>query len=541
MLSGKSNSKHFLPLSFLILYSVLLIFTGLDDSVLQADEGTDTFVTATLLKFGYPRHTDGINHTMDFADVYDGVFVYRTWLPYYLQAFSLKLFGQNTFAARLPFAVSGVLSVISLYFLALKMTGKKSVAFLAALYLSSSVPALLYFRTARYVSLPILLTILLVFFYLKLYEKGRWNPYPLIVTSILYFHTMYVELLGTIVGIILHFLLHHKKVSEENRKKILFCAGVVAVFTLPWLAFIFPVFSKVFEYYRLASPLVDTSYIGFFKHGLGFLFQLNNYIFPFILFPLLWLKSLRGFKFHIQLLVICSITIVATGALNSIPLQQYIVACFPLLFILLALVLMECFPDNQWPKAVAAGLLIATNVIHVGPLYPLKQIFSAKQNSALTGGYLQAAMGTFMQEIQFNSVYNNYWYEITHPYKGTMDVVVDFFRDHGKPGDICYIDREGAVLIFYSDLKLIRKEELSRTDKPDWIVLRQSQPSLELDDRPFSHIRNLKHIVRTNPYKKFTLTAPIWQINNSYEIQLHQFKTLSEKGKVHIYQLQNSS
>ncbi|MFQ5444695.1 MAG: hypothetical protein ACE5EK_08775, partial [Nitrospinales bacterium] len=110
-----------------------------------------------------------------------------------------------------------------------------------------------------------------------------------------------------------------------------------------------------------------------------------------------------------------------------------------------------------------------------------------------------------------------------------------------NPSDTCYIDRESSVLIFYSGMKVIRKEELSETDKPDWIVLRQGKPPLEMDDRHSPLIQKLKHIVLTNSYKKFTLTAPIRRINNSYEIQLHRFKTSPEKGTVYIYQLQNSS
>ena len=64
-----------LPISFLI------IFTGLDDSVLQADEGADTFISTTILKHGLPMHSDGLNHTMPFADVFAGIFIYRTWVP----------------------------------------------------------------------------------------------------------------------------------------------------------------------------------------------------------------------------------------------------------------------------------------------------------------------------------------------------------------------------------------------------------------------------------------------------------------------------
>jgi len=177
-------------LLFLFPYSFLLIFLGLEDGALQVDEGMDTFVSTTILKYGVPMHSDGINATMLFADIYDGLFIYRTWLPYYLQAFSLDVFGHTTFAARLPFALAGVAAVIALYFLTLKLTQNKITAFLSALLLSSSVPALIYFRTARYVGLPILLTILLLYFYISIFEDRQWKSSPFIIVAILYFHSV---------------------------------------------------------------------------------------------------------------------------------------------------------------------------------------------------------------------------------------------------------------------------------------------------------------------------------------------------------------
>ena len=144
-----------------------MIFTGLDDSVLQIDEGADTFVSTTILKSGVPMHSDGVNHTMLYADLFDGVFVYRTWIPYYLQSLSLYFLGTNTFAARLPFALGGLFSVWGLYHLAIRLSQQKSIAILAATFLATCVPALLYFRTARYIALPILLTTITLILFTK--------------------------------------------------------------------------------------------------------------------------------------------------------------------------------------------------------------------------------------------------------------------------------------------------------------------------------------------------------------------------------------
>ena len=216
MVSLKHFIFKYLPIFFLAVYSTLMIFPNLDNSALQVDEGGDTFISTTLLKSHFPRHSDGINSSMLFANVHDGLFVYRPWVPYYIQSFSLSLFGQTTFAARLPFALIGVFAVIFLYHFALKFTDQKFVAFLAAFFLASSIPALIFFRTARYVGVPILLSILLLTFYIDIYKNKKWNPIGLIVVSIIFFHTMYVEFAGMIAGLLIHFFIHFKETSFEN-------------------------------------------------------------------------------------------------------------------------------------------------------------------------------------------------------------------------------------------------------------------------------------------------------------------------------------
>ena len=101
-------------LVLLIPYALIMVFLGLSNSVLQADEGGDTFISSTNLKYGAPYHQDEKNYTMEHGKVRDdGLFVYRTWIPYYLQAGSLYLFGKTTFAARLPFALLGVTAAIA--------------------------------------------------------------------------------------------------------------------------------------------------------------------------------------------------------------------------------------------------------------------------------------------------------------------------------------------------------------------------------------------------------------------------------------------
>lgn len=535
--SARTFASNHPGLLFLFPYSLLLIFLGLGDGALQVDEGMDTFVSTTILKYGVPTHSDGLNATMLFADIYDGLFIYRTWLPYYLQAFSLDIFGHTTFAARLPFALVGVLSVIALYFLTLKLTGDKITAFLAALLLSSSAPALIYFRTARYIGLPVLLTILLIYFYIRIFADKPWKPSPFILVAILFFHSMYVAFAGIILGVLIHFYLHRKKILPANARLVPRCALIIGVFTLPWMVSIVPVFSNIAKFYVDTSDLIDTSTIGLFKHFAGYLFQLNNYIFPFLFLPVLFFKPLKPLKLEIQLLLICTLTLLVASSPHSIPMQHYISSAFPLLFILLAMILTMFLKKNFWIPTVLTGTLIFSNLLHIGPLLPLKFFMQQRASNDSQSVYLNYASRTFFREVRLASVFHEHLYQISHPYRGPLDKIVEFFKTYGRKGQTCYIDNEPESLAYYTGMKMFANETLSRDNPPDWIVLRGDQRMLDDGSTPVKSV--LKAILRDSPYRKIPLATPALRNNNSYDIQLRRFHSpefTSADKKVIIYQ-----
>jgi hypothetical protein len=534
--------KHF-PLFLLAIYSASMIFIGLGDNLLQVDEGNDTFISANILKFGFPTHSDGVNYTLLWASSHDGLFVYRPWIPYYIQAFSLSLFGQTTFAARLPFALCGVLSVIFLYRFALKFTGRQFIAFLAALLLASSIPALIYFRTARYVGLPIFLSILLLSFYIEIYKNKKWNPFPLTVVSIIFFHTMYVEFAGMILGVLIHFFIYYKDALPENRQRAAWAAGITGVFCIPWFIFISPMFSKVTQHLASWSTLIDLSWHGYIKRFLGFLFQVNNYIFPFILLPLFFLRQFKPFTKQVSLLLLCILTVLLTALPHAMPIQQYISASFPLFFLLLAILIVNIFPKILLAQSLLVTLLIISNLVHVCLFFPLKQIVKGHPEWFQKSPYLENTFNSLMREIKFKSVYFDYIYEISHDYKGPLDEIVAFFKEYGKPGESCYIDNEPESLAYYTGMKVIHRDDIKVQDTPDWIVLRGDYRESIKENSSSKIAKNLREIIRKNSYSKIELNSPSMRVNNTYDIQIHLFRSPSSANtdKITIYKLTNHS
>jgi hypothetical protein len=527
--------KTHCALIFLIPLAFLLIFTGLDDTVLQADEGADTFISTTILKYGYPKHSDGSNYTMPEGDAFGGIFLYRTWFPYYIQSTALLLFGQSNFSARLPFAILGVFSIWSLYSFTLRWTNRKTIAFLASLLLATSVPALLYFRTARYVAIPILLTPLLLRSYISIFDKEKWNPVPLTLLSIIYFHTMYVEFAGVIIGMLIHLFIYRGRVTHSNLSKVKGSAIITALFCLPWLGILPALMSKLSEFYTSNSSLVDTSLWRLPKHFFAFLFQINNYIFPLILAPFLFLSSLKHQRFQTSLLTLCCISVLITASLHSIPFMQYIAACIPLLFVLLSIIVFHLFPQSVARQSAFLVILIFTNLIQVGPLLPLKQIASRYPDKFTATEYSQNAYNTFLREINLKSVFYLYGQELTHRYQGPLDKLVRFFETHGRKGETCYIDNESESLALLTGLKTIHDKDLQVTSQPDWIVLRGNQRIPHPSQTTLRLGEKLDAIFSKNNYEKIIMNAPVKPSNNSYDIQIHKFLSPISSEKVHIY------
>ena len=534
----KDLAKSHTSLIFLIPFSFLMIFIGLSNSALQVDEGADTFVSSTILKYGAPYHNDELNSTMEYASIHDkGLFLYRTWLPYYLQAGSLLIFGKTTFAARLPFAFLGVTAAIALYFFTLKLTKKKSVAFLATLFLIASVPTLIYFLTARYIGLPILFTILLLYSYITIYDKKFWNPWPLIITSILYFHTMYVAFVGIILGVLTHFYINRKSTTPENDKQVIKAAIITSLFTLPWLWFIFPVFEKIPEFYLSASDQIDTTNWRFIKNFTGYLFQLNNYIFPFIFIPLLMTKSLHFFRNEIQLCLCCISGLIVVSLMHTIPLQQYIAGSFPLWYILLALIVVEVFPSQLIIRFILTTTLIITNIINVGPFLSIKEVLRNNSDWFNKSIYTNNVYKSVVREIKIKSVFYSHLLEISNRYQGPLDKIITFFEKNGKPSDSFYIDNEHESFVFYTGMKGIHRDAIKAQDRPNWIILRGDDRNT-MDGESSSEIaKNIRAILKKNNYSKITLNAPSIRVNNTYDIQIHHFHSPSLADKIIVYKL----
>ena len=212
----------------------VLIFTNLGSDYLWEDEGDTAVLASNILKFGVPKAWDGAA----FLDCDHGtrlnrdlVMVTHPWVQYYLTAASFLIFGQNTFAARFPFALAGWLSILVVYFFLWRSIGSRLTAFSAAALLVLSVQFLLYARQCRYCALNMLLICWLFWSFFRM--KSTRDCVPFVIAAVLLFHT---HPYGIAPVVALGALSLIYRPFAMQRRWIWFAAPAIALLTLPWLA-----------------------------------------------------------------------------------------------------------------------------------------------------------------------------------------------------------------------------------------------------------------------------------------------------------------
>jgi Dolichyl-phosphate-mannose-protein mannosyltransferase len=220
------------PLLIVGAVGAALLFTNLGSGYLWADEGDTAVLARNVVKFGFPRAWDGTTFMdSDFGarENSDLVMVSSPWLQYYVTAISFVLFGQNTFAARFPFALVGLLTIAFAYRLVFRATGDRRAALCATILMIGSVQFLLFCRQSRYYAVEMLLTCLLTDAFLQLRSAGRAVIFT--VVAVLLFHA---HPIGIVPVIALGLLTLLARNFSAQRRWYWLSVPVILALTTPW-------------------------------------------------------------------------------------------------------------------------------------------------------------------------------------------------------------------------------------------------------------------------------------------------------------------
>jgi hypothetical protein len=221
-------------LAVVAIVGAVLIFTNLGSDYLWEDEGDTAALASNILKFGVPKAWDGgafLDSDHGARLNRDLVMVTHPWIQYYLTAASFLVFGENTFAARIPFAIAGWMSILFVYLFVWRLFGNRLTAFSAAALLVFSVQFLLYAKQCRYCALNMLLVVWLFWTFFKM--NSARDCVVFILASVFLFHT-HPYGIAPVVALGALSLIYRPFVIQ--RRWILFATPAIALLTLPWLA-----------------------------------------------------------------------------------------------------------------------------------------------------------------------------------------------------------------------------------------------------------------------------------------------------------------
>lgn len=479
---------RWLPEAALLALSLWFFFGNLGSGALWQDEAQTALISESVLRHGVPVGFDGVNSfSQDLGRDHapNGLWKVLPWFPYYLLAAFFAVLDPSTFTARLPFALFGLSTVALAGGVALRVTGNRRTAFLAALFLTCSVPFLLLSRQSKYFSVASFFSLLALHAWLGTLEGKKWSR-PLLAGSLtVLFHTHYLYSIAVFCAFAVHTINLREKTAGRRALKL---AAVVLAINLPALAWYGSSYADISNGWPSAERILS--------FGAQFLYLTARHLVqpfaPALALAILLINRSRRQKHQqdqtdnasvpILLLSFGFITIAALAALSPAPFFRYLAPLAPPAAILLA----------HW----ASGPFRASRFL--GVVYVV---------IVLAGNPLQ-----------------DYFYELTHQYRGPVDEIADYLKQNARPDDVVAITYEDLPLKFYTSLRVVgglTGEDLTPAKTAQWIILRANA----VCEKDIAVSRYLVDNVPWEKYQAVVLNAPDIRYQNRESPDEHLFRT----------------
>ncbi|MGQ9492153.1 MAG: ArnT family glycosyltransferase [Anaerolineae bacterium] len=458
----------------LLIAGAILLFANLGNIYLWQDEAETALLSRRLGMYGFPLAFDGRNlirqAPQDIQYTEDYVWVYHPWLPFYFTALSFALLGPTTFAARLPYAIAGLATILLLYHSVSRHFRDRRVATLGASFLSLCVPFLLHARQCKYFPFAALFAVATLDAYLRFLRDEAPDfvlPY-FILAGFLLFQSNFGAFLPLVVAVCLHFLLSRPTWIKVKRMGL--AVGILMLFTVPWGIYL-QAWARgrfIFDAYR------------FVGHMVHYMVYITGWVLPcslVLLFAYWYLKKdftlgeSEVSALNLYLLVILS-TLLFLSATFVWIYFSYIVQLVPLLMVILALAVLKILDRFRMVGYGLIVLLVMTNVLHIFPyVLPLTREF--KWASLAPRRYLAEtdALIELAGSLHFDLA--SYLYELTHDYDGPDEGIVLFLREHARPGDVVLTSYGELPIVFYIDLDIaggLSAYRLDQVKQPEWVI-----------------------------------------------------------------------
>ncbi|MBF0318573.1 MAG: glycosyltransferase family 39 protein [Nitrospirae bacterium] len=472
-------------------------------------------LAVNILKYGIPRGDDGINRLVFNSPLdlnKDSVWVYSPWLSLYITAASFAIFGENEFAARLPFAVFGFLSVMFLFYLVWDIFKDRQMALITLLLSVTSEVLILHSRQCRYYSVAIFMQVLFIFAFYLLIKRKRAGIVLIVISLTCQFYNNYMFVPGNIMLLLFAGFMLRKKYHGEFKDSII-AAVTVSLFALIWVI-----------YARLWSQTIYVGGNSFYQKLLFYLMEINMTMFPLlILLPFVFFRKndyvISDISRDMIIFTICIIPFQLVILVNfQVTIIRYIIVLVPVFIVLLAFVLRRITPVLRYSLL---GIICATNIAGYAGMF----IFKAIEPTGSRFEYQRPRItikDIFMERIT--------------PYVNRSEELIAFLKENVRPGQTLLVCEPEFPLIFYTNLKVLDFHyyaDSGLTEIPDWIIP-QSISGLVVGGKTFSIEGNLEFLQQN--YDKIILEVHNSKIGGSItDPDLYEYFTPPDKTQFIIF------
>jgi len=455
--------REAMALVVLVLLAGTLLFWNLGRRYLWQDEAATAVLAERLLEFGRPLGYDGRNLiTMDVTadrdrigferrirdpdaaiEYYvargdfkaDTTWIGQPWGQFVLAAASLQALGHNTLAARLPFAMCGLITVFVLYFFARREFDDPLLAWIAAFVLATNVFWVLHMRQCRYYAPSSLLLLLTFITYMRWQQASRFGAVLFILTAWTWFQFDYGTFWPVVGVLAVGALLSRDRPAIRSLAVFALLGACVA----PWVV-----------YYELLSRLKETIFGWQYRLG-GTIFNFNQYVIPLVLLAFVgWLvwhdwQALTPRRRQSLLLAagILIVQLVWVPLVAPAPYHRYIVTSTPFAALLLAYGAIRASELllGEAPQSLhRSGLsLLLAFVLVATPVFSAMSIFIIPRNPLRTPD-----TGSVLR-----SDWRWLYMDLTDQVRDPNREVVEFLRTRLAPDDEILITYEDIPLMFY--------------------------------------------------------------------------------------------
>ncbi|WP_029457156.1 glycosyltransferase family 39 protein [Solidesulfovibrio alcoholivorans] len=446
--------------------AAFLLFYNLGQRPFWQDEAETACLAKNVLKTGLPYAFDGVNvvsqeEEREFDKTGGYLWRWSPWIQIYMQAAGFAVGGLDTAAGRVPFALAALLAVFWTYRLVRRHFGDRNWALLAATLLTLCVPYLLIGRQARYYAPGTLFVLWTLDAFLSDWQR-RWPAWwAMFGSMVLLFHTNYLLFLSFAPTALVAAALVFPERMAVKRLSLLTLATVVVAVIPGVLLYRIGRQSGMFD-----ILLVPENLMLYFADLCMFCIPLP------VSAALVW--RWRGFFTKLRrpddpgerfVLFAAVLIVLSLLFLGIVPQRffRYIAHLLPLCAILLAWCVRRLWGFSRPASAMLFFLLAFTNWLAVYPMERLKIVNRPWQND-------------FRMLTSLNFPIKLFVTELVCGYPDVNAAIVEFFKNHAKPGQTVLAEYGELPLLFYVDgLRILGglQGPVPEGTVPDWVLRRR--------------------------------------------------------------------